>query len=645
MTQYHKIKINHSYFSLNPSINTKRISFKNHSKNKEIVYKLNLKNDGLVDIDNQTIRINKLIYNQDPRYVVNPLDLYKSIEKVKTFFPNLGNYLETAKNENVEKIIYHRLKNQEYENILKKKIKDLSKEKKILNGKMNEYTVELSKKEYEIDDKDSSISILGEINKINSKLNQSLEKSNILNQKNIYNNEKKIEINKIKKENSIKIEGINNNKYRKIINQNKKMIMLNLKNKEIQKIKKLNLLISKLKLEKNDILKKINNLEHQKEKLRIEKYSITQELYKYYLNILKIGKDTRNEGLSWVIKEIFLLKKKVLLSYFPSFLDHFAKIFLFKQAKNKLDLDEINGIIKLLKQELLDKGFFKDEKYNDLAKKEIKKNLTNSEIENSITSDNLEGKNIKTLAFFERKNKITKNLNLKTSFKTYQKVVLKINPNNFNSRNLTNTNYNFFEKNNTTISDLNKSTIQKKKLIEQDLLKVSVNPNSTTYSSRYQNLNKYKENDNCLDNPYFLILKNLEKYLKQKKSESKLKNNGCKDLIEQIFNLKKRQKEFKIRQEKMKKKEMDRIFNEYLRNNYFQKYKVEKNVVLSALIGEDNINNELNKQIKRAKKFFNNAKSYSLGHKEINKNYFQLDKDKHKILKTIIGDTFLGGIY
>ena len=226
------------------------------------------------------------------------------------------------------------------------------------------------------------------------------------------------------------------------------------------------------------------------------------------------------------------------------------------------------------------------------------------------------------MAFFERKNKITKNLNLKTSFKTYQKVVLKINPNNFNSRNLTNTNYNFFEKNNTTISE-----------------------NSTTYSSRYQNLNKYKENDNCLDNPYFLILKNLEKYIKQKKSESKLKNNGCKDLIEQIFNLKKRQKEFKIRQEKMKKKEMDRIFNEYLRNNYFQKYKVEKNVVLSALIGEDNINNELNKQIKRAKKFFNNAKSYSLGHKEINKNYFQLDKDKHKILKTIIGDTFLGGIY
>jgi hypothetical protein len=249
------------------------------------------------------------------------------------------------------------------------------------------------------------------------------------------------------------------------------------------------------------------------------------------------------------------------------------------------------------------------------------------------------------LAFFERKNKITKNLNLKTSFKTYQKVVLKINPNNFNSRNLTNTNYNFFEKNNTTISDLNKSTIQKKKLIEQDLLKVSVNPNSTTYSSRYQNLNKYKENDNCLDNPYFLILKNLEKYLKQKKSESKLKNNGCKDLIEQIFNLKKRQKEFKIRQEKMKKKEMDRIFNEYLTNNYYQKYGVEKNVVLSALIGEDNINNELNKQIKRAREYVKQANSISFGNRHTRKKSYKFDKSQLLKLRNLIGANFLGGLY
>ena len=39
---------------------------------------------------------------------------------------------------------------------------------------------------------------------------------------------------------------------------------------------------------------------------------------------------------------------------------------------------------------------------------------------------------------------------------------------------------------------------------------------------------------------------------------------------------------------------MDRIFEYYLRNDYFQRFKVEKKCCLSALIGEDNILFKLN---------------------------------------------------
>jgi hypothetical protein len=39
-------------------------------------------------------------------------------------------------------------------------------------------------------------------------------------------------------------------------------------------------------------------------------------------------------------------------------------------------------------------------------------------------------------------------------------------------------------------------------------------------------------------------------------------------------------------QKECRQKEMDRIFNEYLRNNYQSRYNVEKNVVLGALIGK-----------------------------------------------------------
>ena len=66
-------------------------------------------------------------------------------------------------------------------------------------------------------------------------------------------------------------------------------------------------------------------------------------------------------------------------------------------------------------------------------------------------------------------------------------------------------------------------------------------------------------------------------------------------------------------QRELRQNEMDRIFNEYLRNNYQSRYNVEKNVVLGALIGEDNINTELNKQLKRTKQYLDQMKKIGMG--------------------------------
>ena len=66
-------------------------------------------------------------------------------------------------------------------------------------------------------------------------------------------------------------------------------------------------------------------------------------------------------------------------------------------------------------------------------------------------------------------------------------------------------------------------------------------------------------------------------------------------------------------QRHLRQKEMDRIFNEYLKNNYQSRYNVEKNIVLSALIGEDNINTELNKQLKRTKQYLDQMKKIGMG--------------------------------
>ncbi len=53
----------------------------------------------------------------------------------------------------------------------------------------------------------------------------------------------------------------------------------------------------------------------------------------------------------------------------------------------------------------------------------------------------------------------------------------------------------------------------------------------------------------------------------------------------------------------MKTKEMTRIFKEFQRNDYENRFNTDKTTVISALIGEDNLNSELLKQSKREKKY------------------------------------------
>ena len=65
---------------------------------------------------------------------------------------------------------------------------------------------------------------------------------------------------------------------------------------------------------------------------------------------------------------------------------------------------------------------------------------------------------------------------------------------------------------------------------------------------------------------------------------------------------------------------MKRIFEEYLKKGYKRKYMVEKETVLSALIGQDNVLPELNKQMKETKVYFESIKKCGLMKQSFNKN-------------------------
>ena len=115
-------------------------------------------------------------------------------------------------------------------------------------------------------------------------------------------------------------------------------------------------------------------MENEKEELKDKKEKLIEHLYLYYLDLLKEGNDTRNEGLSWIVREIFNLGKNVLISYFPIYLNDSAIIYIFKQAKLKILLEEYKTQIKKLRNDLIELNLLKKSK-----KRNIKINDINNE--------------------------------------------------------------------------------------------------------------------------------------------------------------------------------------------------------------------------------------------------------------------------
>jgi len=61
---------------------------------------------------------------------------------------------------------------------------------------------------------------------------------------------------------------------------------------------------------------------------------ITNKLLFHYHSILSEGKDTRKEGIVWIIKAIWNLSSNVIVSFLPNFLDEKCIKFIFKVEVN-----------------------------------------------------------------------------------------------------------------------------------------------------------------------------------------------------------------------------------------------------------------------------------------------------------------------
>ncbi len=492
------------------------------------------------------------------------VQLHSSIEKVKKFLPGVVNLIsQSSKDEKEENIVYQRLEHIEDENNLKEQISNL--DNQINEGKIlrNLKAEELVKLESLISDIELDINMISDVSRYTM---IEKERNDLL--KELQNYKENMKILKKKEKEQLKTEGNNNNnnntnikndndnnknndknennnntinfneddnktishyfrgtKIKIMDEQQLELMFLRASESRSRKLKEYKLKLPPLLKRKNEILIEIKEINEKIEKIREKKNIKEDELYAHYLRILKEGTDTRSEGLSWIIKEIYILGKEIMISYLPDFLDEMGIIFIFKQAKINLELNTLENKIEKSKMDLKSSGL-------------LNKNLNLSHLNNPFFTSNE-----------------------KLNFDTYEQFKLRRDQDEINGKvtNLSNPNY----------------------------------------------------------IPPVLKLKDVQDIVK--KSEIHISHSQMEKLIK-YFSLCKRRDEIKNFREKLKKNEMKRIFEEYLKNDYYQRFKVEKNVVLSALIGEDNILPELNKQMRLAKKYFDSLKSVVMHKKGANNN-------------------------
>ena len=298
-----------------------------------------------------------------------------SLQKLKTFIPSIR-----ITNDNSFALYFSpRVYNINYEKYLNIILKDLNKKEKDLKKNKEKIENDLKNIENEIYDKKLNIELIQ-----NSDFQRRIKEKMITKYENEFKmNQNKEILNNIKTKKLNKSALINNKKDQSDI---KEKISKKAEKKEPRKSLKLSTLkevdfkfminnlivtnqaLSKDKIEqfkididnktksKNKIREEIKLIGEKLKSLRNLQRKVKNKLYLHYLNIIKEGFDTREEGLCWAISEILKLGKKVMMSYMPKYLDEKCILYLFLKAHINLKIKYLEKKIKGAKEILMQKG-------------------------------------------------------------------------------------------------------------------------------------------------------------------------------------------------------------------------------------------------------------------------------------------------
>lgn len=92
------------------------------------------------------------------------------------------------------------------------------------------------------------------------------------------------------------------------------------------------------------------NLEKRISKIESKLNEVKSDLILHYHTLLIDGKDTRDSGISWIIRAIWGLNSEVIISYLPRFLDEKLISFIFLYSHKMIELGKVKDLLIEIKQ-------------------------------------------------------------------------------------------------------------------------------------------------------------------------------------------------------------------------------------------------------------------------------------------------------
>ncbi|KAL4482786.1 hypothetical protein ABPG72_022346 [Tetrahymena utriculariae] len=355
----------------------------------------------------------------------------------------------------------------------------------------------------------------------------------------------------------------------------------------------------------------IQSIEDQINQKRKDFKQLTKAKRTFLYEILKYGKDSRNEGLSWIIRAIQNLGEKVFDTHLPDFLDSKAKDFLLQKSQKIQEIQEIqtlqNVSLDIYKTNMSINDHMKtvdipDQIIGDVSMIGNQNNISmlsqlNKSQQNNLTLPSIkQNDNSKSNQSFSQVNvdkiKHEETLDLRKKIMTnlhqmfeglsseelgsLEKTIDQLHATKLTTNDII---YNETKKKiktllNTSMPDLNKK-------------------NQTSFNSQTQNQQPSANITNFLDNLEHEQVKLNHKIVLYENSTMLNKYDSREQFIQEYELLSKRLREKEKQLKQLEDKELIRVIKEYDYKNYEKRFGVKCGLVLSTLLGSIRADREI----------------------------------------------------